>query len=299
MIEKLVTPLEAFENLEDYSFEAHYINVGDGLNMHYLDEGDKEGQVILLLHGEPSWSYLYRKMIPVLSNAGYRVITPDLIGFGKSDKPIHQSDYTYQRHVNWTFSLVEQLGLKEIILFCQDWGGLIGLRIAAEQSERFKYIFAANTFLPTGLQPMPKAFFQWQEFVQNVPEFITGKTLQMATTTELSEEVVRAYNAPFPDERYKAGARKFPLLVPTSPDDPASPANLKAWEVLTKWDKPFITLFSDKDPITAGADKIFHSLILGTKGQEHKTIANAGHFLQEDKGEEIAQHMITIIAALG
>ncbi len=263
--------------------------------MHYVDEGPRDGEPVLLLHGEPSWSYLYRKMIPLLAGAGLRAVAPDLIGFGRSDKPVERDDYTYQRHVDWTASLVEQLDLRGITLVCQDWGGLIGLRIAAEHEERFARIVAANTFLPTGDNPPGDAFLRWQEFSQKAPEFQVGNIVRGGCRTQLPAEVVAAYDAPFPDDRYKAGARVFPLLVPTRPDDPASAANRAAWEVLRRWEKPFLTAFSDEDPITRGADKAFQGMVPGTKGQPHTTIAGGGHFLQEDRGEELAKAVIGFI----
>ncbi|MEM1123862.1 MAG: haloalkane dehalogenase, partial [Bacteroidota bacterium] len=264
-MEFLTTPEERFANLPGYAFAANYVEVGDGLQMHYVDEGAKDGEVVLCLHGEPSWSYLYRTMIPVFVEAGYRVIAPDLVGFGKSSKPTQTSDYTYQRHVDWTKTLVEKLDLQGINLFCQDWGGLIGLRILAEETGRFNRAVAGNTMLPTGERTPPEAFLKWQKFSQTVPVFPVGFVIQGATETELTPEVVAAYDAPFPDESYKAGARIFPALVPTSPDDPASAANKKAWEVLMQFDKPFLTLFSDKDPVTKGGDAVMQKLIPGTK----------------------------------
>ena len=291
----LRTPDERFENLPGYSFEPHYVDV-DGLRMHYVDEGPSDAAPVLLLHGEPSWSYLYRKMIPVIVEAGNRAIAPDLIGFGRSDKPANREDYSYQAYVDWTASFVEQLDLREITLVAQDWGGLIGLRIATEHSDRFARIVAANTMLPTGDQPPGEAFLRWQKFSQTAPEFDVGRILQGATVTTLPDDVVAAYDAPFPDDTYKAAARQFPVLVPTSPDDPAAPANRRAWEVLEQWEKPFLTAFSDSDPIMRGGDRIFQSRVPGTKGQPHTTITGAGHFLQEDKGEELARVVADFIA---
>lgn len=292
----LRTPDERFDNLPGYSFEPHYVDV-DGLRMHYVDEGPRDAAPVLLLHGEPSWSYLYRKMIPVIVEAGSRAIAPDLIGFGRSDKPANREDYTYQAYVDWTTSFVEQLDLRDITLVAQDWGGLIGLRIATEHSDRFARIVAANTMLPTGDQPPGEAFLRWQKFSQTAPEFDVGRILQGATVTTLPDDVVAAYDAPFPDDTYKAAARQFPVLVPTSPDDPAAPANRRAWEVLEQWEKPFLTAFSDSDPIMRGGDRIFQSRVPGTKGQPHTTITGAGHFLQEDKGEELARVVADFIAA--
>ena len=291
----LRTPDERFDNLPGYSFEPHYVDV-DGLRMHYVDEGPRDAAPVLLLHGEPSWSYLYRKMIPVIVEAGNRAIAPDLIGFGRSDKLANREDYSYQAYVDWTTSLIEQLDLRDITLVAQDWGGLIGLRIAAEHPDRFARIVAANTMLPTGDQPPGEAFLRWQKFSQTAPEFDVGRILQGATVTTLPDAVVAAYDAPFPDDTYKAAARQFPVLVPTSPDDPAAPANRRAWEVLEQWEKPFLTAFSDSDPITGGGDRIFQSRVPGTNGQPHTTITGAGHFLQEDKGEELARVVAEFIA---
>jgi haloalkane dehalogenase len=256
--------------------------------MHYIDEGPPDADPVLLLHGEPSWGYLYRKMVPVLAGAGLRCVAPDLIGFGRSDKPAKREDYTYQRHVDWVANLVEALDLRDATLFGQDWGGLTGLRVAAEHEDRFARIVAANTFLPTGDRPPGEAFLRWQRFSQEAPEFFIGRIIQGGTVTELPDDVVAAYDAPFPDDTYKAGARQFPALVPTSPDDPASEANRRAWDVLRRWEKPFLCAFSDSDPITRGADVVFQAEVPGTKGQPHTTITGGGHFLQEDKGEELA-----------
>jgi len=294
-MEALRTPDERFGNLPGYSFAPQYVDAGDGLRMHYVDVGPRDGEPVLLLHGEPSWSYLYRKMIPLLVDAGLRAIAPDLIGFGRSDKPAAREAYTYGRHVGWTASLLEQLDLRGITLVCQDWGGLIGLRIAAEHEAQFARIVAANTFLPTGDDPPGEAFLRWQEFSQKAPEFQVGNIVRGGCRTPLTPEVIAAYDAPFPDDSYKAGARQFPLLVPTRPDDPASAANRAAWEVLGRWEKPFLTAFSDEDAITRGGDHRFQSLVPGAKGQPHTTIAGGGHFLQEDRGEELANAVIAFI----
>mgnify|MGYP003498060085 FL=1 len=292
-MQALRTPEERFANLPGYAFTPHYLQVSDTeggeLRLHYLDEGAADAPVVLLLHGEPSWCYLYRKMIPLLVAAGYRVIAPDLIGFGRSDKPSQRSDYTYQRHVDWIRAVLQQLDLQGITLVCQDWGGLIGLRLAAEHPERFARVVAANTMLPTGDRHPGDAFLKWREFSQTVPVFPTGMIIQRSVTCTLPPEVIAAYDAPFPDESFKEGARQFPTLVPASPDDPAAPANRKAWESLCRFEKPFLTAFSDKDPITAGGDKVLRKLIPGCAGQPHTTIENGGHFLQEDQGEGLAR----------
>ncbi|MGI2114884.1 haloalkane dehalogenase [Shewanella frigidimarina] len=299
-MEFLRTDDSYFVNLPGYPFTPNYLLVDDTeggqLRIHYLDEGDKDAAPILLLHGEPSWSFLYRKMIPILVAAGHRVIVPDLIGFGRSDKPSQRSDYTYQRHVDWIKSFVLQLELTNITLVCQDWGGLIGLRMAAEDIPRYTGIVAANTMLPTGDEGTNDAFMQWFNYSQEVVHFPTGQMINGASVSNLSDEVIAAYDAPFPDETYKAGAREFPLLVPITPDDPATLKNRAAWKVLSQWNKPFLTAFSDSDPITAGGDKMMQEIIPGTKGQKHTTIVNAGHYLQEEQGEVLAKVIVNFIA---
>ncbi len=295
-MEILRTPDERFAHLPGYTFAPHYVQLDD-VRIHYVDEGPANAEPVLMLHGEPSWSYLYRKMIPPVVAAGYRVIAPDLVGFGRSDKPTAREDYTYKRHVDWIKQVIERLDLQHISLFVQDWGGLIGLRVAAELEPRFDRIVAANTFLPTGDVPPSEAFLGWQRISQEIPHFSAGLVLQNGTVSELSPEVVAAYDAPYPDESYVAGARQFPLLVPTRPDDPASADNRSAWEVLHRWEKPFLTAFSDSDPITSGADKALQAMIPGTQAQPHTTITHAGHFLQEDKGEELAQVMINFLSS--
>jgi haloalkane dehalogenase len=287
------TPDSHFENLLDYPFSAHYQKVGDGMQMHYVDEG--EGEIVLLLHGEPSWSYLYRKMIPIFVNNGFRVIAPDLIGFGKSDKPTDRADYTYANHLRWLTNLIEKLALKDINLFCQDWGGLLGLRIVAKHAPLFSRVIASNTILPTGQGAPNEAFMQWRDFSQSVPEFPVSGVINMGTTSALSPEVLAAYDAPFPDESYKEGARIFPALVPITFDQAESANNREAWASLSQWNKPFLTLFSDSDPIMKGMENIFLKIIPGTKAQPHTIIENAGHFLQEDKGEELAELSVNFI----
>jgi haloalkane dehalogenase len=285
----LRTPDDRFANLPGYPFAPHYVTVGDGLRVHYVDEGPRGVPAVLMLHGEPSWSYLYRKMIRRVAAAGHRVVAPDLVGFGRSDKPVRREDYTYQRHVDWMHAVIEALDLRGITLVCQDWGGLIGLRLVAEHPDRFWRVVAANTFLPTGDRPAGPAFLAWQKYSQETPDFHVGGIVRGGCVTDLAPEIVAAYDAPFPDDRYKAGARQFPLLVPTSPEDPAARRNREAWETLARWERPFLTAFSDSDPITAGADRILQQAIPGAKGQPHTTITGAGHFLQEDKGEELAE----------
>ena len=298
----LRTPEERFENLPGYDFAPNYVEVDDGrgpLRLHYLDEGPANAAPVLMMHGEPSWCYLYRKMIPLIVKAGHRAVAPDLIGFGRSDKPVVRTDYTYQAHVDWMTGFLEATDLKNITLICQDWGGLIGLRLAAENPDRFDRVIAANTFLPTGDRDPGEAFKKWREVSQVVPEFPAGGIIQGGTALDLAPGVREAYDAPYPDESYKAGARQFPTLVPATVDDPARDANLAAWEVLKRWEKPFLTAFSDKDAVTAGGDRIFQKLIPGCAGQPHTTIRDGGHFLQEDQGEALAEVAIGFIEATG
>lgn len=294
------TPDDRFEHLPGYDFEPHYVEVPDGeggtLRVHHLDEGLRDGSVVLLMHGEPSWSYLYRTMIPILAEVGHRVIVPDLVGFGRSDKPTQKSDYTYARHVEWMrAALFDRLGLEGVTLFCQDWGGLIGLRLVAEHADRFDRVCVANTGMPVGTGATD-AFRRWRDFSQTTEVFDSGAMVSLSTVTDTPDDVVAAYNAPFPDDTYLAGARIFPALVPAEPDDPAVPDNEAAWERLEQFDKPFLVAFSDSDPITAGGDRVFHRKVPGAQGQPHTTIEGAGHFLQEDKGPEIARMLVDWIA---
>lgn len=294
----LRTPDDHFNNLPDYDFSPNYVEVSGGLRMHYV-EANPAGTagVIVCLHGEPSWSYLYRKMIPGLTAAGFRVIAPDLIGFGRSDKPIQESDYTYQRHVNWVKELLfDHLDLQQINCFVQDWGGLIGFRLLAENPARFARVIAANTFLPTGDQDLGPAFSQWREMAKTLNPFPVSGILQMASLTNLKPAELAAYDAPFPDERYKAGVRIFPQLVPATPDDPAAPANRAAWEQLRRSNIPLLTLFSDTDPITRGAEKFLQKGIPGAQGQPHKIMTKGGHFLQEDCAEALVPEMVSFFS---
>jgi haloalkane dehalogenase len=293
----LRTPDEQFASLPEFAFEPHYVEVTDGLRVHYLDEGPADAAPVLLLHGEPSWSFLYRTMIPVLAAAGHRCVAPDLVGFGRSDKPSEPADYTYQRHVEWMSDVVfDRLDLERITFFGQDWGGLVGLRLLAAQPERYARVVVGNTGLPTGDRPPGEAFLNWQRFARETEAFPVGAIVAGGCVTKLSEEVVAAYDAPFPDNSYKAGARSFPSLVPTSPEDPAHDANVAAWEVLRRFDRPFLCAFSDGDPITRGGERQFIGQVAGTAGREHPKVIGAGHFLQEDKGPELAQIVVDFIA---
>lgn len=299
----LRTPDDRFAQLPDYPFVPKYVEVAAGegsdtmLRVHVIDEGPPDAsETVLMLHGEPSWSFLYRKMIARFVAAGHRAVAPDLVGFGRSDKPTPRAEYTYQRHVDWLRETVlDRLDLRDITLVCQDWGGLLGLRLVAEHPDRFRRVVAANTFLPTGDHDPGEDFLRWQEFSQKVPELPIGWILQGASVTTLSDEVIAAYEAPFPDESYKEGARQFPVLVPTTPDDPAAPANRKAWESLAAFDKPFLCAFGDSDPVTSGTDRVLIARIAGAADQPHTTLVGGGHFLQEDVGDELVDATLDLI----
>jgi haloalkane dehalogenase len=294
----LRTPDAAFEGLPGFPFAPHYAVVAGDLRMHYVDEGPADGEVVVLLHGEPTWSFLYRDMIPVLAGAGYRVIAPDLVGFGRSDKPEDRSAHSYARHVAWMSELLfERLTLDHVTLFAQDWGGLIGMRVVADHPDRFARVAIANTGLPTGDQPIGGAFMNWLAMSQGIPEFNAGAIVQSGTAAELPAEVVAAYNAPFPDERYKAGPRVMPALVPIDPDQAGAAENRAAWARLRTFDRPFLMLFSDQDPITRGWDARFLDAVPGARGQPHATVRGAGHFLQEDAAAELAARLIDFMRA--
>lgn len=290
----LRTPDKRFENLPGYDFEPNYLEV-DGMRVHYIDEGPKDGEIVLMLHGEPTWCYLYRKMIPIFANAGYRAIAPDLIGFGRSDKPSTPKAHSYNKQVGWMADWMQQLDLKNITLVCQDWGSLIGLRLVGEHPERFARVLLTNGGLPTGDHEMPRAFKIWQRFSKITPILPIGRLMQYATRNELPADVISAYKAPFPRRSYTAAARIYPSYVPTRPDDPASAPNRAAWEVLKKFDKPFVTAFASGDPITKGGDRVFQKLVPGAQNQAHTTIRGASHFIQEDKGEELAEFTIAFM----
>jgi haloalkane dehalogenase len=300
-VKALRTPDDRFADLPDFPFEPHYVEIDDldggTLRVHYLDEGPAGAAPVLLLHGEPSWSFLYRKMIPGLVAAGHRVVVPDLVGFGRSDKPAEPSDYTYARHVDWMAQVVlGHLDLRDATFFGQDWGGLVGLRLVTRAPDRFARVVVGNTGLPTGDRPPTEAFLAWQKFSQESPEFPIGRIVAGGCATAPAADVVAAYDAPFPDDAYKAGARIFPSLVPTGPDDPAAADNRAAWEVLRAWDKPFLVAFSDQDPITNGGERVFLREVPGAQGQPHVTIEGGGHFLQEDRGPELAAVLVDFVA---
>jgi haloalkane dehalogenase len=327
------TPDDRFRDLPDWAYAPRYQSVPDGeggsLRIHYVDEGPRGAAPILCLHGQPTWSYLYRKMIPVFVAAGARVVAPDLVGFGRSDKPTRVTDYSYARHVAWLRAFVEALDLRGITLVCQDWGGLVGLRAVAEMPERFARVVTSNTGMPdargipesaapalralyAGL-PVPQTmvevaqgfagagkggappFLYWQKYAADSPGFAPQDVMR-ALCPKLSAAEVAAYQAPFPEERYLAGARRFPTLVPISPDDPAVPDNRRAWQALGKFTRPFLTAFTDGDPVTAGYHERFQQEVPGANGQPHTTIRGAGHFVQEEAGEELARITLDLIA---
>jgi haloalkane dehalogenase len=294
-VDILRSPDSRFANLVGYPFEPHYVDVSasdtPALRMHYVDEGPRDGAPVVLLHGEPTWSYLYRTMIGPLADAGYRVLAPDLIGFGRSDKPAQEEDYSYLRHVEWVTSWLQALDVDDLTAVVQDWGSLIGLRVAAEQSDRFRNLVIANGFLPTADRPANPAFRVWRAFAKYSPWFSAGWLVAAGTTTKVSADIRAGYDAPFPDRHYQAGARAFPQLVPTAPDDPAVPANRAAWVVLGRWEKPTLCVFGDRDPILGKADRPLIRHIPGADGQPHARI-RASHFIQEDAGPELAGRII-------
>lgn len=296
----LRTPDDRFAGLRDYRFDPGYIEIDDTaggrLRVHYVETGPASAAPVLLMHGEPTWCYLYRHMIPGFAAAGHRVIAPDLVGFGRSDKPADRSDYTYGRHVAWMGSVLRRLDLTGITLVCQDWGGLIGLRLWAEMPQRFARIVVANTALPTGDRPLGDAFAAWRSFSQEVDEFRAGRIVHGGTVGKITPEEVAAYDAPFPDARYQVGARQFPLLVPDRPDDPESAPNRAAWRVLETLDTPVLTLFGAEDRIMAGVERSFQRLP-GAAGQNHAILPGAGHFLQEDVGPELVARTLAFVAA--
>ena len=288
----LRTPDERFSRLSEYPFDPHYAQLGE-LRMHYVDRGPRDGAPVLMLHGEPSWSYLYRKMIPPFAAAGYRALAPDLIGFGRSDKPAATSDYSYQAHVDWLVTWIEQLDLRNITLICQDWGAMLGLRNAAEHSERFARLVVANGFLPIARQPgvlfpPPLWLRAWRAFATYSPWFPIGRIVAAGCVTTLGSAQRAAYDAPYPSGRYKAGARAFPQLVPLDQSNPAVALNRAAWEQLGLWQKPLLTVFGDHDSALGAGDKPLQEHVPGARGEPHQRI-RAGHYIQEDCGEELAR----------
>jgi haloalkane dehalogenase len=294
--EFLRTDEARFAAVPDFPYTPHYTVVG-GLRIACIDEGPRDAPIVLLMHGEPTWSFLYRKMIPVLLQAGYRVIAPDLVGFGRSDKPTRAADYSYLNHVQWMTAWMQANDLQHLTLFCQDWGSLIGLRMAAESPQRFDRIVLANGGLPSGTTPVPPAFRIWRAFARYSPWFPIGRIVKAGCAEGLTPQAVAAYDAPFPTRSHRLGARLFPVFVPTTPDDPERERNEAAWEVFKRWDKPFLTLFSNRDPVTRGGHRIWQKLVPGAQGQAHAVTRGAGHFLQEDRGAEVAQAIAAFMRA--
>jgi len=298
MVEILKNDPSDFEGLKEWEYKEHFYTLkteyGD-MNIHYIDEGSSSENTVLLLHGEPDWGYIYRKFIDPLVAAGARVVVPDLPGFGKSDKLSERSSYTYEKYVNWMETWMKDLELNNITLFGQDWGGLIGLRLVAENEDMFKNVVISNTALPTGDISAGKAFEDWKNYAQTVDNFHAGGIIKGGTVKGLDQYVIDAYNAPFPDDSYKEAARQFPMLVPVTPDNPSSQKNREAWEVLKNWNKPFLCVFSEQDQIFNGVDKAFTKLIPGCQNQPHKTI-QGGHFIQEDNPEECIEAILHVLA---
>ena len=303
----LRTSEDRFAGLPDFGYEPHYVDLGiavsvdgrdDALRIAYIDEGPRDGGVVVLLHGEPTWSFLYRGLIPPLAAAGFRVLVPDLVGFGRSDKPAEVADHTYSRHVAWMrTALLDVLDLRDITLVCHDWGGLIGLRILAEQADRFARVVATNTGLPDGHHRLPELWWRFHDFVVRTPDLPVGFLVQSGCRTELAPDVLAAYDAPFPSPEYKAGPRAMPDLIPQAPDHPETPAQQQAWAALAAYDRPFRTAFSDADPITAGVDELMQAGIPGATGQPHSRIAGGGHFVQEDCGPELTAVVLDCLGA--
>lgn len=299
----LRTPEDRFADLPDFGYQPRYADVpdteGGSLRMAYVQAGPDYGPVALLLHGEPSWSFLYRKVIPVLVDAGMRVVAPDLVGFGRSDKPADVAEHSYARHVEWVRALAfDALDLRGVTLVGQDWGGLIGLRLLAEHQDRFSAVVAANTGLPTGDVNMPDAWWKFRKAVEGAETLDISRFVQSGCRKKLPKAVLAAYDAPFPGDEFMAGPRAMPTLVPTRPDDPASDANRAAWRVLRGSDVPFLVAFSDKDPITAPMGPVLRAAIPGAAGRKHPTITGAGHFLQEDAGAELGEVVAAFVRKL-
>ena len=288
----LRTPDSSFINLKDFPYQPRYTEI-DNLRIAHIEEGPEDGVKILLMHGEPTWSYLYRKMIPIFVASGFRVIVPDLVGCGRSDKPSDPNDYSYARHIYWMTEWMVKNNFSGLNLFCQDWGSLIGLRMVVNEPDRFDRISVGNGGLPTGDENFPFAFEIWKAFSRFSPWFPVDLIVQAGCTTTLSLDELYAYRTPFPDETFQTAVRVFPSFVPNQPNNPESNNNREAWKFFEKWEKPFLTLFSDKDPITAGGSVFFKRKVPGAKNQPHEIIHNAGHFLQEDKGVELAEILVS------
>jgi haloalkane dehalogenase len=290
----LRTPDERLAQLAAFPYQPAYVSVDDDLRMAYVEAGPADGPPVLLLHGEPTWSYLWRAVIPPLVDAGCRVIAPDLIGFGRSDKPAEVADHSYARHVEWMGRFVDALGLDQLTLVGHDWGGLIGLRLAAERPAAFARLVATNTGLPTGEDPMPEVWWRFRRWIETATEIDVGQLVQGVSQTALPDDVIAAYNAPFPDETFKAGVRAMPLLVPTTVDDPATEANRAAWRVLAEWDRPFLVAFSDGDPITGPMAPRLRRIVPGAADVDHPVLSG-GHFLQEDCGAELGRAVAAFV----
>ena len=288
------TPDDRFAGLPDFPFAPNYLSLTDGLRIHYVDEGPRDGKPVLMLHGEPTWSYLWRHMIPPVADAGLRVIAPDLVGFGRSDKPVDRAAYSYAGQVAWMREWIEALDLTGIVLACQDWGSLIGLRLVAEMPERFAGVVLSNGGLPVGQDP-PRAFAIWRAFARYSPVFPIGRIVKQGTKRPLGEAEIAAYNAPFPTRASKAAARAYPPLVPFAGNE-AVPDQLRAWEVLDRWDKPFLCCFSDGDPITRGGDALFVGRVPGAAGMKHRTL-KGGHFVQEDDPQGFVKAILDTASA--
>jgi haloalkane dehalogenase len=299
-MQTLRTPDDRFDDLPEFPYAPRYCDIpgadGGVLRVAWIQDGPESADPVLMLHGEPSWSYLYRKMIPGLVAAGHRVVCPDLVGFGRSDKPTRREDHSYARHVEWMRALAfDVLDLHNVTLVGQDWGGLIGLRLAAEHPERFSRLVVANTGLPDGEQPLPEIWWRFREVITTAPKLNIGMFVQGGCRRQMSDEVRAGYDAPFPDDEYCAAPRAMPGLVPTSPDDPAAAANKAAWAKLSVSPTPMLVAFSDSDPITGPMGEIFQHSMRGAQGIDHPVIRGAGHFLQEDAGEDLANHIVEFL----
>ncbi len=294
----LRTPDDRFVAVPDFPYPPHYADIADerfgSLRMAYVDEGPADAPPVLMLHGEPTWSYLYRKLIGPIAAAGYRALAPDLIGFGRSDKPKDRTAYTYQAHVDWLRAWVEKLDLRRITLVCQDWGGPIGLRVLSETPQRFAAVVAANTLLPN-FEPPPRGIADWPGAAIAAWAESTRSANDMPIGAIVTPPGNTAYDAPFPDPAYKAGPLEFPALIPIRPDMPGIAENRRAWEVLDRFDKPFLTAFSDGDPFTKPWESVFRHRVPGARGQPHTEISGAGHFLQEDQGEALAAVVLDVL----
>lgn len=299
----LRTPEDRFANLPEFDFDAHYLQVHDPhlgeLRMHYVAEGDPRASTVLILHGEPAWSFMFRRTIPVLADAGLRVVVPDLVGFGRSDKPSRQADYSYESHVRWLTEFVTTLRLRDAVLVGHDWGGLLGLRLATEIPGLAKAYVAANHGYPTGDMPPNEALRQWQEYAAVTPDFDVSAIVARACTSSLPQDVLRGYDAPYPDDTYKAGPRVFPALIPVRPDDPASAAVRVSRAALATSSMPFLTVYGEQDPIGGGADAMFHALVPGANSQPHVRLPGAGHNMPEDAGETLGTVIVDFVKAVG